>query len=71
MRNDETGCRPLPGSETQPARRHQIEFIEKADNHAEAAAFQAFLDRVQRIARTRRLDDEQTRRIETQTEKAC
>lgn len=70
MRDDEARRCHFPGGEAQAARRHQIEFVEDADDHGEARAFEAFLDRVQRVAGARCLDDDQARRIETQMGKA-
>lgn len=63
MRHQEARRCHFPGCETQAARRHQIEFIEHANDNGEASAFQAFLDGVERIAGARRLDDDQTCRI--------
>lgn len=71
MRDDEARRCHFAGGEAQAARRHKIEFIEDADDHGEARALQAFLDRVQSVAGTRRLDDDQACRIKTEMSKAC
>jgi len=66
MRNDQAWRRHLSGCEAQPSRGHQIEFIENADDDGETCGLETFFDRIQGIARTRRLDDDQARRIEAQ-----
>jgi hypothetical protein len=50
MGDDQAWRRHLTGCEAQAARRHQIEFIEDADDDGEARGFEAFLDGIQGVA---------------------
>jgi len=70
MGDDQAWRRHLTGCEAQAARRHQIEFIEDADDDGETRGLEAFFDCIQGVAGTRRLDDDQARRIEAQMSEA-
>jgi hypothetical protein len=59
MRDEEARRCRLSGGKAQAARRRQLRLIDNADDDGEALSPEALFDRVQRIARTRRLDDDE------------
>ncbi len=70
MRDEQARRRRFPGRKAQAARRRQLRLFDNADDNSEALSPKALFDRIQRVARTRRLDDQEARRIETKTGKA-
>lgn len=66
MCDEKTRRRRFPGRKAQAARRRQLRLFDNADDDGEALSPQALFDRIQRVARTRRLDDQEARRIEAE-----
>lgn len=71
MRDEKAGCCRFPSRKAEAARRCQLDFVEHADDDGEARSLEAFFKCVQSLACTRRLDDEQPRRVETEMREAC
>jgi hypothetical protein len=69
MRDEEARRCRFSGGKAQAARRRQLRLIDNADDDGEALSPEALFDRIQRIARTRRLDDDEARWIETEARK--
>lgn len=69
MRDEKARRCRLSGGKAQAARRRQLRLIDNADDDGEALSPEALFDRIQRIARTRRLDDDEARWIETEARK--
>jgi hypothetical protein len=69
MRDEETWRCRFSGGKAQAARRRQLDLVEHADHKSEARSLETFFERAQSLAGAPRLDDEQSRRIETQMRK--
>ncbi len=69
MRDEKTGRPRLPGGKAEAARRRQVRFLERANDEGKALRPQPFFNRVQSLARPRRLDDDEPRRIEPEAAK--
>jgi hypothetical protein len=65
VRNEEARRCRFPGRKAQAARRCQFCLVENADDGGEALSPEPFFDRIQSFAGSRRLDDDEARRIET------
>ena len=70
MRDEKTRRRRFSGRKAQAARRRQLHLFDNADDDGKALSPQALFDGIQRVARTRRLNDQEARRIKTETRKA-
>lgn len=70
VRDKKARRRRLSRSKAETARRRQIRFVKGTDDDGHALRPETFLDRIQRFAGARRLDDEEARRIKPQAGKA-
>ena len=67
MRDEKARRCRFPGGQAQAARRRQLRLFDNAEDGGKALSPQALFDRIERIARTRRLDNDEPRWIKTET----